>query len=71
MKNLYEVKDKKEYRVLHIPDSDMLESIGIIPGSIIWKEHTYGLGGPVYIRFGTRSIAIGKDMARLVSVKEA
>lgn len=70
MGNLYRVDDKKEYKIVEIPDSDMLESIGIIPGSIIWKEYTYGFGGPAYIKFGTRNIAIGKDIAKFVRVEE-
>lgn len=70
MENLYAVEDKKEYRIEEIPGSDSLATIGIIPSSIVKKEHTYRLGGPAYIKLGTRSIAIGKEMAKSVKVKE-
>ncbi|MDI9472479.1 MAG: ferrous iron transport protein A [Tissierellia bacterium] len=70
MKNLYEVEDKKEYKIEEIPDSDLLATIGVIPGSIIRKEYTYGFGGPAHIKLGTRNVAIGKEMAKTVKVSE-
>ena len=33
MKNLYEVEDKKDYKIEKIPTAGMLATIGIIPGS--------------------------------------
>ncbi|MGI6463714.1 MAG: hypothetical protein GYA88_01225 [Clostridiales bacterium] len=70
MKNLYEVEDKKDYKIEKIPTAGMLATIGIIPGSVVRKERTYGMGGPVYIKLGTRSIAIGKKISLSVMVEE-
>ncbi len=70
MKNLYEAEDKKEYRIEEIPESDQLAAIGVFPGAVIDKERTYRFGGPAYIRFGTRRIALGKEIAKSVKVVE-
>lgn len=69
-KNLYNVKNGKHYIILRVPDINLLSSIGLFRGAEILKEHTYGLGGPVSLSLSTRKIAIGKDIAKEIIVKE-
>ncbi|MGI5899155.1 MAG: FeoA family protein [Christensenellales bacterium] len=69
--SLYEAKTGQSYIITSVPDYDLLSSIGIIEGVKVKVESKYALGGPVSVALSTRKIAIGKDVATKVLVKEA
>ncbi|MGI6238110.1 MAG: FeoA family protein [Christensenellales bacterium] len=68
--NLYGAEQGKTYVVTAIPDSMLLSSMGVLEGSKLRVESKYKLGGPVTVSCSTRKIAIGKDIAGSVLVKE-
>ncbi|HCY06612.1 MAG TPA: ferrous iron transport protein A [Erysipelotrichaceae bacterium] len=69
--NLYETKNGGVYNVVKIPEENTLESIGVFPGAYVKVESHYNFGGPVSISLGSRNIAIGKNLAKQIFVKEA
>lgn len=68
---LYTAPDNCSYTVSNVPDVKILSSLGIFPGTVIYKKKRYKLGGPVLIRLATREIALGKDIATAIAIKEA
>ncbi|HHT64991.1 MAG: FeoA family protein [Caldicoprobacterales bacterium] len=69
--NLYHVEKGKEYIVVDTPDLKLLSSMGVFEGVKIRKENIYKFGGPVSVSLATRKIAIGKEVAEKILVKEA
>ena len=70
MKNLYSAKEKVTYTIGEIPEFNLLKTLGIFQGSKIFKKRTYKLGGPVMITVNERDVAIGKDIALQIQLKE-
>lgn len=69
--NLYEAQPGKEYTILATPDYKLLSSIGLFSGAKVKMESRYGLGGPVSLSLSTKKIAVGKDLATQIYVREA
>jgi len=68
---LYEVNSNGILQVTSVPDISLLESLGLRTGTQIVILNRYSLGGPVLLRVeGAYSIALGKDIAQQVSVRE-
>lgn len=61
---------RKRYIVEAIPDIEFLTSIGIDKGIEFIMETRQPLGGPVVIKIGSRNVAIGKDIAREIEIRE-
>ena len=69
--SLYEVKERGTFQVISIPDIGLLENLGLRVGTHITLKNRYALGGPVLLRIeGAYSVALGKDIAQQISVKE-
>ena len=68
--NLSKVESNKVYKIISIPDVDMLESIGIRAGDTVIKKLTYPLGGPTIVEIDNREVAIGNKVAIRVAVEE-
>lgn len=68
MTNLYTAENNLTYIVEKTPNMSILTSLGVFEGSKITKKNTYKLGGPVLILIEGREVAIGKDLAREISV---
>ncbi|NLM50882.1 MAG: ferrous iron transport protein A, partial [Clostridiaceae bacterium] len=68
--NLYKCPDNQNYIILSSPNSALLANLGIKTGSLIKKEKTYPLGGPVLILLFQRQVAIGKEFANSIYVSE-
>ena len=67
--SLYRAKTGNTYDVVTIPEVELLKSLGIRQGSSVEMICRYPLGGPVLLRIEDSStVAIGKDIASLVSV---
>lgn len=72
---IYTAQKNKNYVICHIPNNipniSLLKNLGIRKDSQIFKKHTYRLGGPVLVSVDLREIALGKDIAEQIIVKEA
>ena len=69
--SLYQVKKRGIFEVTAVPDIGLLESLGLRIGTQIAVQNRYALGGPVLLRVeGAYSIALGKDIAEQVAVRE-
>ena len=66
--NLYNMPSDTVCSVRSIPESDLLKSLGVIPGATIRKLSSYRGGGPAMICLGDRHIAIGKKIAEKVII---
>lgn len=71
MKNIYEVKNNQAYIIQDIPDMKLLKSLGIRKNAQVFKKHSYKLGGPVLLKVDMSEIALGKDVAEKIIVREA
>ena len=70
--NLYNAKKDGEFQVVSVPDIGMLKNLGVHTGTHIAVQNRYALGGPVLLRVeGAFTVAIGKDIARQITVREA
>ena len=69
--NLYETRKKCVFRVASVPDIGLLESLGVREGTQVTVQSRYAFGGPVLLRVeDTYSVALGKDVARRIAVRE-
>lgn len=68
---LYSAPVDSHYIVTEVPNIKILDSLGIFPGTVLHKKQRYKFGGPVLIDLSTREIALGKDIAASIKVKEA
>lgn len=71
LQNIYAAEPQKNYVVQSVPKANLLPCLGIFPKSIVTKNYRYRLGGPVLLKVGNRQVAIGKDLAKNILVKEA
>lgn len=71
MTNLYEAKKNINLHVASIPNVGLLQNIGLRTGTKVAVKTRYAFGGPVLLRVeNSFTIAIGKDIATQISVKE-
>jgi hypothetical protein len=69
--NLYLARKKSEYIITEIPEIPLLNSLGIRSGTRIKLLNRYVLGGPVLLRVeGAYTVALGKDIAGLITVSQ-
>ncbi|MCL1993439.1 MAG: ferrous iron transport protein A [Spirochaetes bacterium] len=69
--NLYEASKNSELEVISVPNIALLKSLGLRSGSKVELKTRYSLGGPVLLSVeGAYSVAIGKDIATQIAVKE-
>ena len=69
--NLYEAKKASTLQVVSIPNIGLLENLGLYVGTEIVIQNRYRFGGPVLLRVrDAYQVAIGKDIAKQVTVKE-
>ena len=71
--NLYEAKKMGIFLVVSMPPGiGLLKNLGLRAGTKITLQNRYALGGPVLLRVeDAYSIAIGKDIAKQIIVREA
>jgi Fe2+ transport system protein FeoA len=68
--NIYQAKNNRYYIIESVPETPLLLSLGIEPNVRVYKKYSYRLGGPVIIDVDMCRVAIGKDIARQIIVKE-
>lgn len=69
--SVYLAESHKEYIVEKLPTVGLLPCLGIYPKSRVKKSYRYRFGGPVVLTVGNREVAVGKDIASHIIVKEA
>ena len=71
MMNLYEAKNSDSFQLASLPDIGLLQSMGLRVGTQVKVQSRYALGGPILLRVEDAfSVAIGKDIATQISVRE-
>lgn len=68
---IYTAQKNKNYVICEIPNISLLKNLGMRKDTQVFKKHTYRLGGPVLVSVDLREIALGKDIAEQIIVKEA
>ena len=69
--NLYEARNKGTFQVISTPGIGLLENLGLRRGTQVKVQNRYALGGPVLLRVeGAYTVALGKDIARQIAVRE-
>lgn len=68
--DLYGACEGKRYAVEQVPQAALLSCLGIYPDSIVEKKYRYRLGGPVLLQVGSREVAVGKNVASHILVRE-
>ena len=69
--NLYEAKKHSIFQVASMPNVGLLQGMGLRVGTRVAVQNRYALGGPVLLKVeSTYSVAIGKDIATQIAVKE-
>ena len=68
--NIYTAPNDTDFIVESVPDSALLACLGIYPRSIIRKSRCYKFGGPVVLHLCSRRVAVGKDLASQIIVRE-
>ena len=61
---------KKKYRVVELPDLYLLKMLGIREGITFEVQSRQPLGGPIVVKIAKRSIAIAKDLASEIVIRE-
>ena len=69
--NLYDGKINRLMQIVAMPDISLLKSLGLRLGTSIKIQNRYSLGGPLLLRVeDSFSVAVGKDVAKQISVSE-
>lgn len=70
--NLYEANIDEALEVVSVPNIALLKSLGVRKGVKLAVQTRYSFGGPVLLKMeDAYSVAIGKDIATQIAVKEA
>jgi Fe2+ transport system protein FeoA len=71
---LYEAKKRSEVLIVSVPESktfELLNSLGVRVGTRVKIQNRYAFGGAVLLRVeDTYSVALGKDVAKQITVVE-
>ena len=71
MINLYSAKKKAVFEIVSLPGISQLTNLGIRVGTQVYIQARYKLGGPVLLLVEDDfTVAIGKDIATQIAVKE-
>ncbi|QUH24826.1 FeoA family protein [Serpentinicella alkaliphila] len=67
---LYKLKTNSKCIIEKLPMGGLLTSLGVREGIVVSVKSKQPLGGPIVIDLGLRDIAIAKDVAEHIQVKE-
>lgn len=68
---LYEGKKNATFKLMELPNINLLESLGVRPGTVVTILNIYKFGGPVLLRIGGNyTVALGKDIAKKIKVEK-
>lgn len=70
MDSLYSVSSNESYYIEDKVDMNLLNTLGIYQGAVVFKKRSYRLGGPVLVEIDGRGIAVGKSIANKIIVKK-
>lgn len=67
---LYDLQNNNKCIIKKMPLINLLYSLGLREGLSISITTRQPLGGPIVVQMGNRNIAIAKDIAKKIQVKE-
>ncbi|QGG46630.1 FeoA family protein [Heliorestis convoluta] len=67
---LYDREQKSLCQIESLPQVSLLKSLGLRQGAVVSVLSKQPLGGPIVIKIGNRHIAIAKDLADQIEVRE-
>lgn len=67
---LYQFKKNRRCMIEKLPSNHLLKSLGVREGITVSVMSRQPLGGPIVIQIGKRSIAIARDVAEQIVVRE-
>ncbi len=67
---LYSLKAKQNCVIENLPEIDLLHFLGLRKGLQVSILSRQPFGGPVVVQCGKRSVAISKEVAEQIEVKE-
>ena len=70
MMSLYHGNKRSKYKVVKLPDSNLLKVLGLRKGTEFTLQTKHPFKGPVVVKVGSRCIAIDYDIARDIIVEE-
>lgn len=68
--SLYKINSAKRYIIEKIPQIKLLSFLGLREGLTVSVKTIQPFGGPIVIQVGNRCIAISKEIAEQIDVKE-
>ena len=70
--NLYQAKKNGSFKITSVPNIGLLQNLGLRVDTQVTVQGRYALGGPVLLRVEDAfAVAIGKDIATQIAVREA
>ncbi|MCL1904233.1 MAG: ferrous iron transport protein A [Oscillospiraceae bacterium] len=71
IKSLYQAEKRKSFKVVSVPDIELLRNIGLRTGTNVTVQTRYAFGGPVLLKVeDTYEVALGKDIANNIQVAD-
>ena len=68
--SLYTMKKNSRCIIESLPQVPLLDSLGLRMGSTIEVQSRQPMGGPVVVRLGNRSVAVAREYAEQMIVRE-
>ncbi len=67
---LYELKAKQRGIIEEVPAMGLLNSLGVRKGMAVSVMSRQPLGGPIVVKLGSTCLAMARDVAEQIEVKE-
>ncbi|WP_026478885.1 FeoA family protein [Alkaliphilus transvaalensis] len=68
--SIYQLKRKNSCTIEKLPQIGLLKSLGLREGMIVNIMSKQPFGGPIVVQMGKRSIAIARNIAEQIQVRE-
>lgn len=67
---LYQIKKRSNCMIEDVPDVKTLDSLGLRKGATVKVVTRQPFGGPVVVQLGRRNIAVSREVASKIEIKE-
>ena len=68
--SLYQMKNNSKCIIESLPHVPLMDSLGFRMGSAVEVQTRQPMGGPVVVRLGNRSVAVAREYAEQMTVRE-
>ncbi len=68
--SLYKVKKNCRCIIESLPQVPLMDSLGLRLGCAIQVQNRQPMGGPVVVKLGNRSVAVAREYAEQMTVRE-